>query len=844
MRTLFAGAVLVAAVMIAATQARAQVFASGSIGGPYYPPPAAEVARRLGHANLSVRRRGAKELLQLGPDVKKILSTVKEALADDDLEVRTAAALCLARLDPSVEGIGTVLAEGVEAASSVYLIGIARTLLELEPERTPHVVERLIAVVRDKNNRMRSVAVQALEAIGPPAKPALPVLVECLEGDDSQLQCSAARALARIGCPGVVPALVAALGVDDRYVREDAASALLSIGLPTRAVGQALLDELKVSEEVSPDSSSVRSIDKIAAVVPDTVEQLIAMTAADHRGVRYHGAAALGHLGKSARAAVPALLKLLSDPDRMVRCAAARALGQVAQPRDEVVAALAEALKDPHPQNRTFAVMSLGLWADDKTRVEPILVEALGDEDRPVAALAAAALGSARLYTLLNDGHHAVRARAARSIGGLHLPASERREAAMPLIEALADGNEDVRRAAAGSLGAIAARVTLPWAPEPAEPKAADRDWVVAQVIPALCAVLEDPQAPVRAMAAAALAGIGLEANPAVDQLAEVLARDGDANVREHVARALGLAAADAESAAPALAKALRDQEPRVRSTAAASLYRISASGDDVRTALLDALANSDPQTRMQAALALGRCGPAGGVAPSLLRVFEDDPDASVRQYAAMGLAELDPPGAAGVVPTLVEALSGDLGSSAAQALIQIGKKAPAITPQVIDVLKSDNRDAVHHAIFVLKEIGATNAAPALIRMVGNSGDGGVVDAAVAALSELGPDAKETVAVVVDFDVGSGTDRGTDALARILRDIGPAVVPELVRYLDDDQPRRRQLAARALGDCGMADAAALTALRGLLGKESDESVRWTALEAIRNIDRDATSDDR
>jgi HEAT repeat protein len=241
--------------------------------------------------------------------------------------------------------------------------------------------------------------------------------------------------------------------------------------------------------------------------------------------------------------AVPALIKALGDSDSAVRRAAAEALGKLGDP--QAVPALIQALGDSDSAVRRAAAEALGAIGDPQA--VPALIQALGDSDWDVRRAAAWALGKlgdpqavpalsvwahaggyAARDALQTLGHpmldlpQAVTQVAAQGAWGVLIRAltcTQVREVvvglgapAVPaLIQALGDGSENFRWAAAWALGAIG------------DP----------QAIPALIQALGDSDRDVRRAAAWALGAIG---DPqAVPALIQALG-DSDWDVR-HAAR-------------------------------------------------------------------------------------------------------------------------------------------------------------------------------------------------------------------------------------------------------------------------------------------------------------------
>src|SRR5262245_11249736 len=95
--------------------------------------------------------------------------------------------------------------------------------------------------------------------------------------------------------------------------------------------------------------------------------------------VRSQAAAALGEIGKEARPAVPALLKALNDP--AVRARAVSALGSIS-PERATAPALIEAIKNPATRASAMTVLALGRFGPAAKAAVPALIDAVKDKDR------------------------------------------------------------------------------------------------------------------------------------------------------------------------------------------------------------------------------------------------------------------------------------------------------------------------------------------------------------------------------------------------------------------------------------------------------------------------------
>lgn len=106
--------------------------------------------------------------------------------------------------------------------------------------------------------------------------------------------------------------------------------------------------------------------------------------------------------------------------------------------------------------------------------------------------------------------------------------------------------------------------------------------------VPALAAVLKDPEPRVRRAAASTLWGLGTRMGPAVPGLADTL-RDADTDVRLAAVMALESAGPHAAAAVPALVQALKDADANVRLYACKALGAAGPAARPAIPALLEA---------------------------------------------------------------------------------------------------------------------------------------------------------------------------------------------------------------------------------------------------------------
>jgi len=189
--------------------------------------------------------------------------------------------------------------------------------------------------------------------------------------------------------------------------------------------------------------------------------EILSSLSSRHGAVRSAGAEEAGRAGL--KAAVPGLLKCLTDPSPNVRAAAVEALGVLAE--DGAVAELIKLLADPAVAVRAAAAKALGqrrpvqaiealcelARSSDELAVEAS-IDALGQIAAPQA--------SPTLLSALKSPSAKVREAAARALGatGAKAPEDVAGESVAGLIAALADESERVRWYSVHSLGQIGGR--------------------------------------------------------------------------------------------------------------------------------------------------------------------------------------------------------------------------------------------------------------------------------------------------------------------------------------------------------------------------------------------------
>ena len=428
-------------------------------------------------------------------------------------------------------------------------------------------VEPLIAALKDRHSDVRQAAAYVLGEIGD-ARAVEPLIAAPKDEKEWYVREAAAEALGKIGAPAVEP-LIAALKDEYRNVREAAAEALGEIKDPravepliaalkdwdVRAAAEALvkIGTLAVEPLIAALKDAEWRVRKAAAVAlgkikdPRAVEPLIAALKDTDKDVRQAAAVALGEI-KDPRAVEP-LIAALGDESSGVRLAAAKSLGEIKDPR--AVEPLSAALKDENKYVRRAAAHALDRlgWKPEQDEIAGWYWMAKCDWDKCVAL---GALTVEPLIAALKDTDEEVRRAAAEALGKI-----KDRRAVEPLSAAFKDTDKDVRQAAAVSLD------RLGWKPEQDESAGwywmAKRYWGQCVVLGAL----------------------------AVEPLIAAL-KHKDSDARKVAAEALG-EIKDPRAVEPLIA-ALKDEKWDVRAAAAealVSLYRNASLSETAKQTIL-----------------------------------------------------------------------------------------------------------------------------------------------------------------------------------------------------------------------------------------------------------------
>ena len=233
-----------------------------------------------------------------------------------------------------------------------------------------------VAELRDQNSAVRLQSALALAEAGPAAREAEGALTLAVRDPDPEVRYAAVVALGAAVPEGkaAIDGLARALADEYWFVQLAAAQALQNLGERARPAVPALVRALSPRDTVK-DFRPVRcgaAMVTLSRIDPSSKEldgafrlivgKLLESERQGSFGARATGARLLGDCGAAALPVMPAVARLLKDPDGDVRVAAAEALLKIAPEKqgEAALGVLADGLKSPDLLIRLRAAEALG----------------------------------------------------------------------------------------------------------------------------------------------------------------------------------------------------------------------------------------------------------------------------------------------------------------------------------------------------------------------------------------------------------------------------------------------------------------------------------------------------
>jgi HEAT repeat protein len=363
----------------------------------------------------------------------------------------------------------------------------------------------------------------------------------------------------------------------------------------------------------------------------DVINILIAQLGDEDKEVRGEASSVLYELNKESGGVVEALFDALEHENPYVRVGALETLGWIGSEMEISEGPVVKLLDDAEPLVRITAAETLGLIRGDAKDVLPILIEGLQDEDWEIR------LESAFSFILFDENTN-----------------KELIEAIPYLIKLFDDEIEKIGLAAVCSLSffgpvAVPELVKAVGHDKPIVRGRALRTLGLmgtdaADALPTVVQALEDGEGQVRSAAAIALANIDdEEAEVAIPILIEGL-MDKESAIFHRSIEALSLIGPPAEKAIPRLLELIITSEGVTRIDIAFAIAQISVEHLNIGlNALMEELGNKDKTLRYWAIKHLGEIGPRAVAAlPKLREISEKDKSELNRETALEAIEAIE----------------------------------------------------------------------------------------------------------------------------------------------------------------------------------------------------------
>ena len=240
----------------------------------------------------------------------EVVPVLIEAMKNREPEAQTGALIALGWLSDESRAAIPVVLPALRADDADVRRTAAYVLAAIAPAGDAAVIAALIGSTHDESQSVRSSAISSLAVVGKGSREAATEIARCLGDAAAELntRATAARRLADVGVPDVaIPALTSAFEKDPEAT-------------PTVAVALCMLD--------SPHAA--KALDWLVSKLGDT-------------NPRWSVLPLLGQLGARAAPAVPAIVRVLEEPDVFRRQLAASALADIGPAAKDALPALEKA---------------------------------------------------------------------------------------------------------------------------------------------------------------------------------------------------------------------------------------------------------------------------------------------------------------------------------------------------------------------------------------------------------------------------------------------------------------------------------------------------------------------
>jgi HEAT repeat protein/WD40 repeat protein len=335
----------------------------------------------------------------LGDPGTEILPVMKEAMRSGDPQVRCKAAEMLGDRSTTAALVLPELRNLLKDPDIHVRFHAARSLCNTSAAGSEGVPDALVAGLATEETKWRRMAIDLLSRSHFPREKAVPGYIKALNDPDAEVRARAIQYLSHTryestgSADAVIPALGKALKDSDMRVRREAARMLSAAGTRAAPAVRELKDAIK-DPSLFIRIYAADALMNLGAESPATAIAIFQEGLRDASNLRSVSVGFLGKLGPKAEPAIPALIKLLQDPDYVAD--GGWTLGQIGA---AAVPPLLEVLRNnKNPSIRSRAVLAfyrMGPKAKDAVPGLVALLRERGFNDRVLVAETIGNIGKA-----------------------------------------------------------------------------------------------------------------------------------------------------------------------------------------------------------------------------------------------------------------------------------------------------------------------------------------------------------------------------------------------------------------------------------------------------------------
>ncbi len=440
-----------------------------------------EMVRDLQSQNESDQIRAAQALGEMGSAAESAEPVLVRVIKTGNPTARVVASIALLKIDPTMMDMIPILLRGLEKegqeGQDIALgkeLGLQEDMMHkwsslMRSKVDPKILPLLVQTLNENNKDIRILGVLVLGGITAQVPEALPYILKAYEDPDKDVRAAVFGVLVRIGpkMKGVVPAILKGTKDPDPEVRLRAVLAMGRLGPGVKEVIPALLSGLE-DKDPQVRAAALKALESFGPAAKEAVpavaarmgqggpEERLAVAAtllkidSSQSGrvvpllilmlkdpslgppARLRAADLLEQSGSAAQGEIPALAKILADPNAEIRNRVSQLLSRIGP---AAVPALTRSMQDANVNIRLAAMQALSGMSPLPPELIPLLTGALEDKDRSLRYLAAEGLGNlgvlARgaipaLFHALKDSEESVRTSAGNALlrmGSAALPA-------------------------------------------------------------------------------------------------------------------------------------------------------------------------------------------------------------------------------------------------------------------------------------------------------------------------------------------------------------------------------------------------------------------------------------